>query len=514
MKKCLIFLLPLLFLSCTDRSGFKKIDRILDDEAVYEQRFRKQIDSLEELYSQAVDDSVRFSLAWALSEKYKTYNIDTCLIYSRAMQRLARNEKEAIISGSATVYALASIGEEDDALSLYHSLPEDFPYDEQMRIYYESAHHLFLVMSELHSEKRDSCSEVRHYIREQLLQHDSTSYFALTYLFHEKRYYKQDEEAIRIAESVLQMDDLPVRYRAITEYNLGRVLMKLGRTDEAVDLYAHSSFLDLTTATKEYNSLYTLAKYLHQKKDSKRACRYIIRTMNDAVFCNYKTHYIRSSEAALLIHQAFLRTSEARTRQQIELILILGLLLALTALMLILRQIYSARERRAHEQIRHINARLEDGNRIRDNILSDYMEKSAFYIKKVDEMKSEMRRTYRSEGEEALLRMLRTPGDSDTEFKRYLQEFDNGILQLFPDFVGQVNQLMEPEHRFSLNRNGSFCTELRILAIIRMGITDSSKIAKALNISLGTTYAYRYRMRHSAVCSPDEFELRIREIGL
>ena len=168
MKKCLIFLLPLLFLSCTDRSGLKRLDKVLDNEAVYEQRFRKQIDSLEKRYREAGDDSVRFSLAWSLSEKYKTYNIDTCLIYCRAMQRLARNEKESIIAASAAVYALASIGEEDDALNLYHSLPEDFPYDEQMGIYYESAHHLFLVMSELHEGKRDSCAVVRHRIREQL----------------------------------------------------------------------------------------------------------------------------------------------------------------------------------------------------------------------------------------------------------------------------------------------------------------------------------------------------------
>ncbi len=514
MKKSVFFFFSLLFVSCADRNGLEKIDEILDNEAVYEQRFRTQIDSLEERRRQADNDSVRFSLTWALSEKYKTYNIDTCLTYTREMQRLARNEKESIIATSAMIYALASLGEEDDALKLYQSLPEVFPYDEQMQIYYESAHHLFLVMSELNPEKKDSCAAERHRIRQRLLQHDSTSYFALTYLFHEKRYFGQEDEAIRTAASLLKTDSLPVRYRAINEYNLARGLMNAGHTEEAVDHYINAAILDLTTATKEYNSLFSLARYLHRGHDNKRACRYIIKTMNDAVFCNYKSHYIRSSEAALLIHQAFLRTSEARTRQQIELIFILGLLLALTALMLVFRQIYSTRERRAHEQIRQINARLEDGNKIRDNILSDYMEKSAYYIGKVDEMKSEMRRTYRSEGEESLLRMLRSPGSSDAEFKRYLQEFDDGILRLFPDFVEQVNQIMDSSHQLSLTKNGSFSTELRILAIIRMGITDSAKIAKALNISVGTTYSYRYRMRHGALCTAEEFDSHIQKIGL
>ncbi len=514
MKKLLLLAIFLLALSCTERSDLKRIDAVLDSEVAYEKRFRAQIDSITHLYHGAESDTSRFLLIWELAERYKTYNIDTCLLYSQRMQELASDKRDSIIAQSAMVYALASQGKEEEALRIYHSLPSDFPYDDGLRIYYESAHHLFLVISELHHEKRDSCSRMRHLIRRQLLQRDSTSYFALTYLFHEKRHFKQDEEAIRIMETLLAMDGVPIRYRAINEYNLGRVLMKTGRPDEALGHYAQAALLDLTTATKEYNSLYSLALYLHSQNDNERACRYIIRTMNDAVFCNYKSHYIRSAESANLIYSAFRKEAEARFKQQIGLIVLLALLFSLMTLLYVLHRIYSAKERKTHEKIRHINARLEDGNRIRDNILSDYMEKSARYIRKIDEMKSEMRRTYRSEGEEALLRMLRSPGYSDVEFKHYLQEFDEGILHLFPDFVEQVNELMSPEHPFDFNKNGSFCTELRILAIIRMGITDSKKIAKALNISVGTTYSYRYQMRHNARCPAKEFEGKIQNIGL
>ena len=128
-------------------------------------------------------------------------------------------------------------------------------------------------------------------------------------------------------------------------------------------------------------------------------------------------------------------------------------------------------------------------------------------------MKRTMRRIWRKEGQDALLKMLRSPAYADTEFKNYFREFDEGILRMFPHFVEEVNRLTTPEHAFSLDKNGAFSTELRVL-LIRLGITDSSQIANALNISIGTTYVYRYRMRHNAVCPPDEFENRIREIGL
>ncbi len=515
MKKAVLplFFIILLF-SCSQYDSLKTIDCILEKPEAYERVFRRQVDSLTEQFSNAPNDSMRFSSAWSLYEKYKVYNIDTCLQYARVMQEVATSQEESIISRSAMVYALSCIGNIEDALAIYKGIPDDFPFDERFYIYYESAHHLFLSMGELNSGIRDSCALVRHLIREQLLQRDSTSYFSQTYLVYEARYNKKIEEAVRIASSILNRTDIPSRYRSINEDNLGRLLLSLGREDEAIEHIAQSAILDLTSASKEYNSLYALAKILYRRGYSERACRYMVRTMNDAIFCNYKSHSRRSAGATLLINQAFLKESALKRHRQIELIIVLGLLLGLTVVILLLRQIYAQKEKAANERIRRINIHLKDGNNIRDNILSDYMEKTTYYIRKVDEMKSEMRRTYRRNGQEALLSMLRSPAYSDTEFKVFFHEFDQSILRMFPNFIDEVNKLTADGHKYSFGKNGSFNTELRILAIIRMGITDSEKIAQALNISIGTTYSYRYRMRHNAICPPEEFENRIREIGL
>ncbi len=510
-----------LLCACSSSDELKKLDRILDNAPVYERSFHRQIDSLKTCFSEAENDSARFRIAWEISDRYKVYNIDTCLQYVRLMEDNARSEKETLIARSALVYALVCMGKDQEALDIFHSIPTDFPFDEDTRIYYEGGVHLFWTMAELHPEIKDSCWKIRQKIRLELLQHDSTSYFGKTYLIHEKNTEKKYDELEDIARSILALDDLPLRYRAITEDNLGLLMRKTNRKDEAIELFTQAAIIDLTTATKEYNSLYHLARLLHEKGDNERACRYMIRTVNDAIFCNYYSHYKRSALAAPMIHRAFLQESARNKRHMSELTILLALLLAVATLLLVARHIYAGRERVAAEKIRVTNEKLKianvqlkDGNAIRDNVLSQYMEKSAYYIKMVDEVKSTMRRTYRKEGQDALLKMLRSPAYSDTEFKNYFREFDEGILRMFPHFIEEVNRLTTPEHAFSLDKNGSFSTELRVLALIRLGITDSSQIANALNISIGTTYVYRYRMRHSAVCPPEEFENRIREIGL
>ena len=103
---------------------------------------------------------------------------------------------------------------------------------------------------------------------------------------------------------------------------------------------------------------------------------------------------------------------------------------------------------------------------------------------------------------------------ADTEFKNYFQDFDQSIVDLFPNFIEEVNSLLQPEHRLTVKKGSLLCTELRILALIRLGITDSPKIARALNISVRTAYCYRNRLRYQAICPPEEFETRICEIGL
>lgn len=515
MKK-LIFLLFLYLMSasCKDTDRLKELDRTLELVPQYEAAFRKDVDSLKLEFTMAGCDSERFQNAWKLHEKFKVYNIDTCLMYANMMNENARSSKEHIIAESALVYALASIGQIEQAEDIFKHIPTDFVYDPELNIYYESAHHLYFTTPKYRKSEKARYQKLRHDIRTAMLEHDSVSYVARTYLIHEKSYIKDFKGAERVALSILGMKDLPLRYRGINEYNLASLYKKQGDMEKAQEHMIEAAIVDLSTATKEYNSLYDLAKILHRCGDYERACRYMLQTLNDAIFCNYKDHYQRSASASQTIYQIYEHESALKKRRQNELFTSLIVLLISTILLLIVQHVYSRRVKKANEMLRIANLCLKDGNVIRDHILSKYMEKSIHYIEKVDENNSLMRKTYRKEGLDALLKLLRSPAFADTEFKNYIQDFDKSITDLFPNFIEEVNQLLRPEHRLSSKNGTALCTELRILALMRLGITDSPKIAKALNISVRTIYCYRNRMRYRATCPPDEFEKRIREIGL
>ena len=133
------------------------------------------------------------------------------------------------------------------------------------------------------------------------------------------------------------------------------------------------------------------------------------------------------------------------------------------------------------------------------------MELSSHYIYKVDENKSHYRKVLKESGPDALMAMFRQPAFADLEYPRYWENFDKIFLGIFPDFVSRVNALMPAEHAFICEVPGCLTTQLRILALIRLGISESERIAVILHVSKGTVYTYRSVMRNASL-SPDTFE--------
>jgi len=139
------------------------------------------------------------------------------------------------------------------------------------------------------------------------------------------------------------------------------------------------------------------------------------------------------------------------------------------------------------------------------------MELSSNYIYKVDEIKFRYRKILKEKGPDFLLAVFREPNFADSEYPNYWNNFDKIFLSIFPDFVDRVNALMLPGHEFVPEGPQSLNTELRILALIRLGINESKRISSILHISKGTVYTYRSIMRQNSA-SPEEFEEKIKEI--
>ena len=132
----------------------------------------------------------------------------------------------------------------------------------------------------------------------------------------------------------------------------------------------------------------------------------------------------------------------------------------------------------------------------------------------MERYRSMLNRTARTEGFEAVRNALKSSEFIDKELNEFYEQFDATFLQLFPDFIKDLNALLQPDKRIELKtRDGIMTTELRIFALIRLGITDSVKIAEFLRRSVSTVYNYRVKMRNAALNSREDFEKQIMGIG-
>ena len=158
--------------------------------------------------------------------------------------------------------------------------------------------------------------------------------------------------------------------------------------------------------------------------------------------------------------------------------------------------------------------RLKESNQIKDTYLGRYLSMFSEHIDALERYRSGLRVTAKSKDLDDILRVLKSDAYIDTERKTLYDEFDATFLGVFPDFIHQLNALLREDARIGEGLPpGKLSNELRIFALIRLGVTESAKIAQFLKKSPSTVYNYRVNLRNAAVCDRDVFEKKLMEIG-
>ena len=315
---------------------------------------------------------------------------------------------------------------------------------------------------------------------------------------------------------------------AVLYYDMGQIAEQAGQEERAVEYYTRSAIADLQAGTRSYFSLYNLALRLFERNDLERASRYMQRTLDDALACKSGARIPLTSSAATAINRAVVNDLAVRNRLRLWTTAVTSLLLVTFAAAFAnaLRQrrqlaLTNAELReknrqltRMSDRVRDINAALVDSNRIKDRYVCQYVDLSVYYISRLDDLRRMICRQAKTESPEALIRRLSLPQNSlRQEFAEFYRRFDASFLEIFPRFIEQVDALLLPEARIEPRSPRSLTTELRILAAIRLGITDSGRIARFLNCAPTTVYTYRTKLRNMAL-DREGFEERIRRIGL
>lgn len=288
-----------------------------------------------------------------------------------------------------------------------------------------------------------------------------------------------------------------------------------GREKEMLHWFIESAIADTKCAVKDNASLFSTAhELLSQEIDAERAFKYTQYSLNDALFFNSKLRPWQIAQSLPSIETAYnesVAAHQKRVRNSLIAISLLAVCLLLICFLVIAlyrklllshRQITEMNDRvseysdslaEANEKLQTAISDLSEANAAKEEYIGLFLSMCSDYIDKLKKHQSQ--------------------AQTDAELQAFYKAFDNAFLHLYPDFVREFNALLRPEARLTLRKDELLNTELRIFALIRLGITQSSHIASLLRYSVNTIYNYRAQVKNAALEDRDNFEERVKTIG-
>ena len=270
-----------------------------------------------------------------------------------------------------------------------------------------------------------------------------------------------------------------------------------------------------------HTALWKLAQIVADEGDLERGIRYL--DFSWASISQFSTHKRSWVMAPIMsdIYNDYQTLLTRRNNQFRMMTIIVGLL----AIFLLCALFYALRERklvlRSQQTLQQTNNRLDlvnrqilDSNRLKDNYLREFLQLCSTYISKLDSFRSIFNRRLHANQIKDLIRMTESDQLVKEERDELMVRFDKVFLRLFPTFVQDFNNLLQPEARITPKNSESLNTVLRIFALVRLGIDESSKIAEFLNYTPNSIYNYRSRIKNMALCERNLFEEEVKLIGV
>lgn len=258
---------------------------------------------------------------------------------------------------------------------------------------------------------------------------------------------------------------------------------------------------------------------MYEKGDLERAYRYLSCSMEDAVTCNARLRFLEVTEFYPIIDRAY----SEKVMQEKKMGWILFLSVSLLALLLIILAIYlyhgmeklSLTRRNlsvANKELKVVNETLEQTGKIKEVYIARYLDRCVSYLDKLEQYRRSLEKLAMASRMEDLFKAIRSEQFLRDERKSFYSEFDKSFLELFPDFIADFNDLLVEEGKVYPKPGELLNTELRIFALIRLGVTDANRIAHFLGYSLATVYNYRSKIRNRAKGDKERFEQEVMEL--
>ena len=516
----------------SSKYNFATIDSLISKKPqIIEQKLNniKTITAL--LYNKNINEVEKYAINDRLYNEYIALKYDSAYKYSEQNMKLAIKLKDnskwlhALLQ-QVHILSVAGLFEEanhllltvdstrlnmNDKTSLYATYCEFYLYKAE-----------FYQDTKFHQQWLDKLNEYRMRIL-RIAPKDSYVYTStLASIECQKRNY---DKAISLLESLLSRLDVGTRTYSIVTSTLAFFYHCKHQEQERKYYLILSVISDLKGCITENNSMRELSSILLEENKIERANKYLSNSINDAAFYGTRLRNIQTSQLLPQIERAYKAYAKIKDRNK-QILLLSVTSIAFLALVVIsvcfvtLKKYRKANEKthKANEelnkiigQLKVLNGQMTENNKVKEQYISRFLQLASQFIDMTNEKQKELNRLARDHKLPELYSELKSQNYILLLESLFYQNFDSAFLNIYPNFIKKVNQLLIPETILEQKNKAKMTTELRILALIRLGITDNSSIARILNASMTTVYTYRCKLKRRSL-NKDSFEDQVKMI--
>ncbi len=517
------------------RHLYAKLDSLIahyqETTAEKESRIRNLKDGVKTM---TLTDDQTYDLNLRLYDEYVAFRFDSAFYYvEKNVERFRHTADHDRFAASAIrmAHILSVTGLFDRSRRLMDEIDPEKLGDEQRVAYYNQQSELNLYRSEMaqYTPYFNDYIQKAQYYRQMIIQ--TAPKDSYDYIFSLATYTCETgnpDKAIQMMEDYLPKLDVSTRDYSIVTSTLAYFYQCKDDRERQEYYLLLSAISDEQGAIRENNSLRTLAEILMARGENDIAYRYLYQSITEARFYGSRLRMMQVGRMAPQIMNLY---DKERAQTQRNTYIYLGIisfisliLLGIMAYTLVLLRKKKAASRQieamnktltAHnEQIQAVNSQMKEANRIKDEYIGRFLELSSNLIKQGEERSKQLNRLARDRKLEELYAELKSSQTINSGIRMFHQNFDEAFLNIYPAFINEVNKLLTPDNAFVINEGDSrrLTTELRILALIRLGISDNQDIADILRSSITTIYTYRSKLKSRSV-NKDTFEDDVRKIA-
>lgn len=510
-----------------------QLSNAISNVPVYDAQRQRKIDSLKKNLLQVApaDFSKQFDVYTLLYEEYRLFQYDSSYHYARKLGETALLLKDTgriMYARIKLAFSLLSSGMYKEAYDSLSGIHTQWLPDSSKAEYYALLGRYYYDLGDFDNDQYHTpIYNVRgsRYMDSALVLLPANTYQASYYRGLKELKAGNKERASLMLTQLLKDPGLTQHQVAVTTSTLSDLYIRNGETDKAIQLLATAVIADIQSSTKETSAAFNLASLLYKKGDVRNASLCINQAIADAVFYGARQRKVQVSTILPFIEAQKLSMVESQKRKlmfyaatvTLLLLLIIGLAVIvwqqvkkLKAAQKIITRAH-VNELEINRQLAETNARLEDANKIKEKYIGYFFNFNAEFYDKIEKLKRSLEQKVADRKLEDIKTLI-AKINLRKEKEELISNFDHAFLKLFPNFVTVFNSMFREEDQLLLKDGELLNTDLRIFALIRMGIHDSEKIAHILQYSVNTITTYKTKIKNKSIVPNEEFEKRVMEI--